>query len=106
MCGYPAHPVVHAKESNGHGVGLGVETELGIGVGTGVTTLILTRFESLHPLLSPPASNTAGSNLPTYSSPGPAAYVFEINAGEVAAHGIAVGDTVRFSGISVEGADC
>ena len=52
----------------------------------------------------PPAS--AGSNLPTYSSPAPAAYVFEINAGEVAAHDIAVGDPVRFSGISVEGADC
>ena len=54
----------------------------------------------------PPASNTADSNLPTYSSPSPAAYVFEINAGELAAHGIAAGDPVRFSGISVEGADC
>ena len=54
----------------------------------------------------PPASNSANSTLPTYSSPAPAAYVFEINAGELAAHGIAVGDTVRFSGISVEGADC
>ena len=52
----------------------------------------------------PPAS--ANSNLATYSSPAPAAYVFEINAGEVAAHDIAVGDPVRFSGISVEGADC
>ena len=52
----------------------------------------------------PPAS--ANSNLPTYGSPAPAAYVFEINAGELAAHGIAVGDTVRFSGISVEGAGC
>ena len=52
----------------------------------------------------PAASNSANSTLPTYSSP--AAYVFEINAGELAAHGIAVGDTVRFSGISVEGADC
>ena len=50
----------------------------------------------------PPASNSANSTLPTYSSPSPAAYVFEINAGEVAAHGIAAGDTVRFSGISVE----
>ena len=54
----------------------------------------------------PPASNTAGSTLPTHSSPAPAAYVFEINAGEVAAHDIAAGDPVRFSGISVEGADC
>ena len=52
----------------------------------------------------PPAS--ANSDLPTYSSPSPAAYVFEINAGEVAAHDIVVGDAVRFLGISVEGADC
>ena len=54
----------------------------------------------------PPDRNSANSTLPTYSSPSPAAYVFEINTGEVASHGIAVGDTVRFSGISVEGADC
>ena len=54
----------------------------------------------------PPSSNTADSDLPKYRSPEPAAYVFEINAGEVAAHGIAVGDPVRFSGISVEGAGC
>ena len=54
----------------------------------------------------PPDSNSANSTLPTYSSPSPAAYVFEINAGELAAHGIAAGDPVRFSGISVEGADC
>ena len=54
----------------------------------------------------PPEPNTADSDLPIYTSPAPAAYVFEINAGEVAAHGIAVGDFVRFLGISVEGADC
>ena len=54
----------------------------------------------------PPASNTGDSDLPTYRSPAPAAYVFEINAGEAAAYGIEVGDPVRFSGIAVEGADC
>ena len=54
----------------------------------------------------PPEPNTANSDLPIYSSPAPAAYVFEINAGEVAALGVEVGDPVRFSGITVEGADC
>ena len=54
----------------------------------------------------PPEPGTADSDLPIYTSPAPAAYVFEVNAGEVAALGIEVGDLVRFSGITVEGADC
>ena len=54
----------------------------------------------------PPSSNTGDSDLPKHRSPAPAAYVFEVNAGEVAAYSIAVGDSVRFSGIAVEGADC
>ena len=54
----------------------------------------------------PPEPGTADSDLPIYTSPAPAAYVFEVNAGEVAALGVEVGDPVRFSGITVEGADC
>lgn len=54
----------------------------------------------------PPEPGTADSDLPIYTSPAPAAYVFEVNAGEVATLGVEVGDPVRFSGIAVEGADC
>ena len=47
---------------------------------------------------SVPAPNpqTSLSDLPTYSSERPAAYNFEINAGEAIDLGIEVGDAVRF----------
>ena len=54
----------------------------------------------------PPDPEATDVSLPFYTSPAAAAYTFEINAGEVAEHGIEVGDPVSFSGISVEGADC
>ena len=54
----------------------------------------------------PPEPGTPTSALPLYSSADPAAYTFEINAGEVVRHGIEVGDEVRFSRISSEGANC
>ena len=54
----------------------------------------------------PPAPTTADSELPTYASTAPAAYTFEVAAGEVEGRGIKIGDEVRFSGISAQGADC
>ena len=53
-----------------------------------------------------PAAGTADSALATYLPATPAAYTFEVNAGEVEQSGIQVGDEVRFSGFSVLGADC
>lgn len=43
-----------------------------------------------------PSSGAPSSALPTYASPAPAAYNFEINAGEAESHRMAVGDEVRF----------
>ena len=54
----------------------------------------------------PPAPGTSDSELLRYTSAVPAAYTLEVNAGQVEQRGIQVGDKVRFSGISTEGADC
>lgn len=48
----------------------------------------------------------SGTGLSSYASQTPAAYIFEINSGEVAEYGIELGDPVSFSGISVRGANC
>ena len=53
-----------------------------------------------------PAAGTALGDLPIYSSRTPARYNLEINAGEAAARGIEIGDAVKFSGFSGEGATC
>ena len=46
-----------------------------------------------------PSPDSETSDLPSYRSSVPAAYNFEINAGEAAKFGIRVGDAVRFTGI-------
>ncbi len=46
-----------------------------------------------------PKPGTSTSDLPSYRSSTPAAYNFEINAGEASEFGIRVGDAVRFTGI-------
>ena len=48
------------------------------------------------------APGTPLSKLPSYASRDPAAYTFEINAGEAEKHGIAIGARVRFSGLPAE----
>ena len=54
-----------------------------------------------------PAPGTTDAELKLYASVVTSAYVFEINAGEAAAHGIAFGAAVRFSGVPAElGATC
>ncbi len=46
----------------------------------------------------PPPPGAADNNLPTYSPSKPVLYVLELNAGQLAARGIKLGDSVRFSG--------
>ena len=59
------------------------------------------------PNVPAPQPGTPNSELPTYASAAPAAYAFEINAGEAASHGIAIGDPVRFVGVPADtGAGC
>jgi uncharacterized membrane protein (UPF0127 family) len=53
-----------------------------------------------------PDPDAPGSSLPTYQSGAPAAYNFEINAGEVAQFGIEVGDEVTFLNVSSPNAGC
>ena len=54
----------------------------------------------------PPAPTTVDSELSIYASNAPAAYTFEVAAGEVDGRGIKIGDEVRFSGISEVGGRC
>jgi uncharacterized membrane protein (UPF0127 family) len=49
-----------------------------------------------------PGPDTPDSQLLTYRSAAPAAYNFEVNAGEAEQHGVRVGDPVRFVGMSEE----
>lgn len=60
----------------------------------------------IHAAVPAPAAGTALGDLPIYSSRTPARYNLEINAGEAAARGIEIGDAVKFSGFSGEGATC
>jgi uncharacterized membrane protein (UPF0127 family) len=46
----------------------------------------------------PPASGQPLADLPVYTPQAPVRYVLEINAGEVAAAGIAPGNSVKFGG--------
>ena len=60
----------------------------------------------IHADVPAPPAGTALGELPIYSSRTPARYNLEINAGEAAARGIEIGDAVKFSGFSGEGATC
>ena len=53
---------------------------------------------------SPP--DTPNSELDIFESASPAAYTFEINAGEVSSLAIEIGDEVRFNSIQSEHAKC
>ena len=50
--------------------------------------------------------NTPNSELETFTSSSPAAYTFEINAGEIRRFGIEIDDEVRFHNIESEFAEC
>ena len=55
----------------------------------------------------PVATSTPPGGVLIYESEVPTAYTFEINAGEADAHGVTVGDRVRFRGIPLpSGAVC
>ena len=60
----------------------------------------------IHVEVPAPPAGAAVGDLPIYSSGTPARYNLEINAGEAAARGIEIGDAVKFSGFSGEGATC
>ena len=60
----------------------------------------------IHADVPAPPAGTALGDLPLYSSDPPARYNLEINAGAAAARGIEIGDAVKFSGFSGEGATC
>ena len=53
-----------------------------------------------------PTSGIHDSQLSTYESTVPAAYTLEVNAGQMEALGIQIGDKVRFSGVHDEGVYC
>ena len=57
------------------------------------------RVVDITPNVPFPKPETPTSDLPSYISSVPAAYNFEINAGETDEFGIRVGDAVRFTGI-------
>ncbi len=60
----------------------------------------------IHANVPPPPPDTPLGELPLYESETPARYNLEITAGEAAKRGIAIGDAVKFSGFSGEGATC
>ena len=60
----------------------------------------------IHANVPPPPAGTPMGELTLYESEPPARYNLEINAGEAAKRGIAVGDAVKFIGFSGEGATC
>ena len=47
---------------------------------------------------------TPNSQIPIYRSSVPASFNFEINGGEAGTHGLAIGDEVRFFGVSTTAA--
>ncbi len=53
-----------------------------------------------------PPPDTLESELTIYKSAVPAAYVLEVNAGEVKGLGVATGDVVQFKGVDAEAARC
>ena len=60
------------------------------------------RVADLTENVPPPADPEQRTGLPIYSPSEPVRYIFEINAGEVAALGIEIGDEVRFGGLGLE----
>ena len=56
----------------------------------------------IHADVPAPAADTPDAELPRYTTDSQVAYVLEINAGEAAANGLAVGDPVRFLGMAAE----
>ena len=60
------------------------------------------RVADLTENVPPPADPEQRTGLPIYSPSEPVRYIFEINAGEVAAWGIEIGDEVRFGGLDLE----
>lgn len=54
----------------------------------------------------PPRDPNQATGLPVYSPSRPVRYILEINAGDVAAKGIGIGDAVRFSGFTVAVPGC
>jgi uncharacterized membrane protein (UPF0127 family) len=54
----------------------------------------------ITPRVPAPEPDTPASDLFIYMSASPAAYNFEINAGEAEMYGITVGDPVRFVGVT------
>ena len=60
------------------------------------------RVADLTENVPPPADPEQRTGLPIYSPSEPVRYIFEINAGDVAALGIEIGDEVRFGGLDLE----
>ena len=60
------------------------------------------RVADLTQDVPPPDDPEQTTNLPIYSPSVPVRYIFEINAGEVAAFGIEIGDEVRFSNLDLD----
>ena len=60
------------------------------------------RVADLTENVPPPDDPEQRTGLPIYSPSEPVRYIFEINAGEVAALGIEIGDEVRFGGLDLE----
>ena len=54
----------------------------------------------ITPDAPPVPTGTPASQIPQYRSSAPASFNFEINGGEAETHGLAIGDKVRFFGVS------